>query len=319
MSVWSCPECARRRAVARIEEIHAAVKAAHQEGWSAAWQTLTIPHTMVDSLKLTLHVATSAWRNITGTYRWKYLARQLDVRGTIRKVEVTDGRNGWHPHVHLTFFFGRELTEEELERLERVVYEGWCAVAEAHGISRPRPELCPLEALNLTDAKWADYVGKALGWELNGQEKKARGLAGRQPFDLLADALHDAPAYAGWGLAKARAILATDPAVMRWKEYQRATKGAQQLAWSKGLRAKLRLAERMTAAEELELGDGILAGQEEEVVHVFTKAEWWAVWRTPGAMKALATIAASPEPLIGRQKLVAELCSSWYNSLTVGQ
>lgn len=232
MSVWSCPECARKMAVARIADIRAAVVGAEAKGWSAAWQTLTLPHRAIHRLEHTLAVAAGGWRQVRRTYRYRQVAAALGVAGTIRKAEITRGANGWHPHLHVTFFFRRQVTELELEALEHAVYLGWAEWCQACSLDAPLPECCPLEALPLDDAKWADYVGKALGWELTGQEKRARSIGGQQPFELLEAAIATAASVEGLSALSRQRILDHDPAVMIWREYQRATRGARQLSWS---------------------------------------------------------------------------------------
>src|SRR5690606_18056122 len=113
----------------------------------------------------------------------------LGITGTVRKVEVTHGGNGWHPHLHITFLSLAPLSESELAEVEGYVFAAWRDVVEAAGYRSPLPGLSPLYALRLDTPEWAEYLGKMLGWELAGEGKRSRSIVGRTPFELLGAAV----------------------------------------------------------------------------------------------------------------------------------
>lgn len=316
-SVWSCPECAAIVARGRIQEIVAGMKRAVEQvdplnpdvrmSWGGCWQTLTLPHDAPDRLADTLAMVAEGWRHIRQGRGWRAIARQLDVRGTIRKVEVTHGDNGWHPHCHLTFLTGRELTEEELEQLEFYVWNAWTEYVTARGYRPPLRSLCPMAGLRLDSLDWAEYVGKALGWELAGTQKESRQVNGRMPFEILAAACLAVRDHRGDGEPRE-----LDGQVCRdlrlWREYERATRGRRQLVWSQGLKAALGVQD-VTDEEQLTLAE--IAGQDEECVAQLTPHEWRAIYRTTGALEALHQLAVQPAPLAERRADIRYWVREW--------
>jgi hypothetical protein len=155
--------------------------------------------------------------------------------------------------------------------------------------------------------KWAEYVGKVLGWELGGQEKRSRSLVGRTPFEILAKACECAASNRNYQAVE------ESPDVRLWREYERVTKGRRQLVWSHGLRQAAGLAQAQTDEELLALGDGLLA-PEEEVVYSFQPLEWQALWRQPGRLEAVLEFAGQPIPILECRQGIAFLVSGWVAS-----
>jgi len=314
-SVWSCPECANHLAAARVEVISRAMVTAHTKGYGACWQTLTLPHAAPDRLRDTLALVAETWREISASRSWKALRTRLEVLGLFRKIEVTHGVNGWHPHAHVTFISRRPLTEPELEELEGLVWREWSAAVELRGFDKPWREFCPLAAIDLDrpGREWAEYIGKMVGLEFAGTGKQRQG-EGRTPFEILDGAVAIAKQCRG----NRRLIAAMgDPAlgalaspdVRLWWEYQRATKGKHQLHWSRGLKAELGVAVEVEE-DQLELADALCGEQEEEVCQL-TPYEWSQLQLVPERLSALLTIAEAPAPLRDRRREVRSWLAEW--------
>lgn len=295
--------------------------ASEARGWGAAWQTLTFPHDAPDRLADTMRLVKEGWRRVRQGRAWRLLAQRVGIVGTLRKVEVTHGGNGWHPHIHLTYLTARPLSEGELEEIETVVYDAWSAFVVECGYRPPQPDLCPIAALRLDSKGWAEYVGKVLGWELAGQEKRSRALVGRTPFEILASACAECAPHATEGgvrgmIEATRAITGRATDTELWREYEAATKGARQLSWSHGLKQSLGVTD-LSESEELELGD-VLLEQVEETVYAFQPLEWRAVWRRAGRLECLAAIAEKSEPLPERTAAVRALLEMWVAEMQPG-
>ena len=72
--------------------------------------TLTIPHYMGDCLKsLLLGFRGALKRFFNGTRKSKAIWADMGKIGHIKALEVTHGRNGWHPHYHILIFTHQEL------------------------------------------------------------------------------------------------------------------------------------------------------------------------------------------------------------------
>jgi len=316
-SVWSCPECAKHLAAARVEVISRAMVAAHAKGYGACWQTLTLPHQSPDRLRDTLALVAETWREISASRPWKALRARLEVLGLFRKIEVTHGVNGWHPHAHVTFISRRPLTEPELEELETLVWREWSAAVELRGFDRPWREFCPIAAINLErpGREWAEYIGKMVGLEFAGTGKGRPG-EGRTPFEILDGAVAIAKQCRGnrrqigaMGDPRLGTLVSPDPRL--WWEYQRATKGKHQMHWSRGLKAHLGVAgEALDEEDQLELADALSAEQEEEVCQL-TPYEWSQLQLGPERRLVLLAIAEAPAPLRDRQREVRSRLAEW--------
>lgn len=130
------------------------------------------------------------------------------VSASIRSTEVTDGANGWHPHIHVALRTSEWSQDEQKELLRRwqTAVERHCGAEhvpdDRHGIVWSKP----LEAENASPERIARYVVK-LALELTD----------------VADA-KEGP----WGVAQ-RATRGDRQAVARWREYVTATRGRRMI------------------------------------------------------------------------------------------
>ena len=102
-SVWVCPVCGSVISEKRKSELKKA---------SAAWKhsiimvSYTIRHKRTDKLEDLLRGLEAAFRNfLSGSYGEDF-RREYGVIGSVRALEVTHGKNGWHPHIHQMVFCG---------------------------------------------------------------------------------------------------------------------------------------------------------------------------------------------------------------------
>lgn len=267
-SVWTCPICSRRINLGRQREIAAAYdvfvgsKARLRNGvrnGDAMLVTLTLRHGVGDDLETLLDALKLGDRTAQKSYGYKRLVgykrtvnkvrvsvpSELDYVGRISATELTHGKNGWHPHLHQLWFFGRRLTGEEVERIRADLFEAWSAACVKVGLPVPLEFSKGGRALGV-DVRRAlsaeEYLTKfaherqwAPEREIASQHSK-KGRGGRTAFQLLAD-------YAQ-GDREAGGL---------FRVFAGATLGRHQLQWSRGLLERLR-----------ELGfDDVLASDEE--------------------------------------------------------
>lgn len=114
-SPWSCPVCAPTIGERRADEIDRALSHWLDAGNSALFVTATLSHKLGDDLDSLLELVQRSWSR---TFRWpaRYVSRVSGevtnadrcrpdwYEGQVRTVEVTYGKNGWHPHVHAIVF-----------------------------------------------------------------------------------------------------------------------------------------------------------------------------------------------------------------------
>ncbi len=178
---------------------------------------------------------TLMWSKMIAGRRWQAMKAAAGVVGIVRALEVTHGKNGWHPHIHALFALDH-ADDARAAAFGVELFERWDATVQRHGYAACNPAVWRWEKAANYDAA-ADYVVKgAFDLELTrGHMKLAKG-GGRSPWQLLEDA--------GAGDRRAARL---------FQEFARAFKGARQVTWSYGLKARYGIDERedgeITAAE----------------------------------------------------------------------
>jgi hypothetical protein len=112
-SVWACPQCSAALQRQRSDLVSRSLSV-----WRSACPdsdvlmlTLTIPHYRRDVL-LDLIGQThglrlgllGAFNRLQTSKTWRELRRSGFLRHSVRAIEVTTGRAGWHPHLHLLLY-----------------------------------------------------------------------------------------------------------------------------------------------------------------------------------------------------------------------
>jgi hypothetical protein len=92
---WDCPTCAKSKADDAAKRLAVCLERASKAGWFAYMVTLTMPHTVHDTLDRCVRAAREGWRSVR-----RKLAQNPDVRGWVVSWEVTLGKHGWHVHCH---------------------------------------------------------------------------------------------------------------------------------------------------------------------------------------------------------------------------
>jgi hypothetical protein len=242
-SPWSCPLCAPVVRERRAAEIDQGVGKWLADGGGAELVTVTTPHELGMRLADVADVVRKGWTSVVGCPAWAGrktpkgfedgLRQTLGIVGVIKAVEVTYGRNGWHPHIHALVLTNEPLNELQrdalrvhvLGRWQRYMGRKWCAVpSDRHGVDvRPVAENPAELAGYLTKVKG----GWGAGLELARTDVK-KGRAGSvSPWELLDRAMEDGDAAA----------------LELWHEYEQAMKGARAIVWSPGLHAVLEVEE----------------------------------------------------------------------------
>jgi uncharacterized protein (DUF4415 family) len=174
----------------------------------------------------------NSWRKVKSGKAWVEARERYGWLGDIRALEVTHGKNGWHPHIHVLILLEPWAGKNEAYALGGWMFDRWAAAVERMGLGR-----CSVNAFSLepVDAERgaADYVSK---WGASLELTKAhtkRSKNGRTPFQILAD-------YIG--------SRSEDDARL-FREYAWAFKGARHLTWSRELRKRYALPEEATDEE----------------------------------------------------------------------
>lgn len=238
-SVWCSPLSAAAIARVRQVEVEQAVKSwtESQKGRSVAFLTLTLRHSAQNSLTELWDALSYCWRGITGTASWRGGVRMdgdkktYGIRHFVKSVEITHGKNGFHPHLHVLLFIERPLDKRQLRTLKDRLFSRWSAAAERKGLKAPTPErglvieqsTGEVESMKRLSAYVAKGNLSSLGKEMTGSLLKSGRGDNRTLFQVLKD----------WG-EKGSPV---DRAI--WREYEKASEGRRQISWSKGAKDEL--------------------------------------------------------------------------------
>lgn len=212
---FACPVCAAKRAAERAAELDRLMRGDENGRWQMV--TFTLRHRRGESLMTLLDRLYGAWRKVRSR---RSIRKIFDARVTasVRAVEVTHGKNGWHPHVHLLL---RTSNWSEAERAQ-LQWEWLSVLPGVAGVA-----VVWSAPLQRDGASRARYLSK-LGAEVAGVEKTPK-QGNETPWQI------------------ARRALADDGARKLWEEYQRAMRGRRVLEFDE--RAKAMLAPERDAEE----------------------------------------------------------------------
>jgi hypothetical protein len=246
-SVWADPVCNAKVMARRALEIGAAVEMWQARGGRVAFVTLTMRHRRGQRLTDLWDGLSKAWGRVTSGKGWVVDQARAGVEGWLRVVEVTDGGNGWHVHIHSLLFLAPGVTASTLVAVHGSMLGRWAGGLRAAGLGVPLAVGQDAKLLaGAADSDLSRYFtkavhgGHAVGLEFTASQTKAvRGAHGTRPV---------------WSLLDAVVESGDADALDRWHEWERASKGRRQLTWSQGLRKRLGLGVEQT--------DEAVAGEE---------------------------------------------------------
>ncbi len=268
-SVWVCAVCSSKILARRSLEIGSAVAAASAEGLPVAFCTLTMRHHRRQSLTALWGGLAKGWGRATSGVKWKKDREGFGVEGYVRVVEVTHGRNGWHVHVHALTFGTGIGSPASLDALMVPMWERWSAGLQSVGLAAPLPQA----------SEWHVVGGDLEGTSLGKYLAKGAGAAGALGAELtqtqskVARSVHSTSSI--WSILDDGPINGEVAALKLWREWEKASKGRRQIAWSRGLRERLGLVLEEKSDEDVA---GEELGSEADTVVWITRAGWaWAV------------------------------------------
>lgn len=253
-SVWVCPVCAAKITEGRRQDIDALLKAHREAGGRAFMATLTIPHHRFQRCKDLRQAVSGAWRKVKAGKPWIRAREGHGWLGDVRALEVTHGKNGWHPHLHILILFKPGTPKDTAYSFGGWLFDAWAGAIERLGYGRCTKSAFTFEIVK-ADEGAAEYVGKwGAALELTKAHTKQGRDGGRTPWQILGD-------FSG-------TLNSADFELFR--EYALAFKGARQLTWSRKLR-KMYLSEPEKYDEEVakkpELPETQTAALDRELFH----------------------------------------------------
>lgn len=257
-SVWVCPLCASSITEKRLNELSKKLhtfetiplnlgdkveRVLQVPRWNLGLATFTIGHRAGVSLENVLRTIEFAYKRFWGG-RWAMGFREhYNIVGTIRALEITHGRNGWHPHFHTLLVRNSISTPEIAMSMELMLQFRWndCVslaggvVDQIHGVDYRAAKESAVEYI----AKMGvNVLGSDTQWDAISEIVKYPTKRGRQGSMTVWDML---ASYAS-GDVKSGEL---------WIEAQRNLRGRKHLVPSKGLYANLGAYENEKTDDEL--------------------------------------------------------------------
>ncbi len=214
-SVWGCLGCAARRRAEKSAMVKWYVDQHFARGKAVSFGSFTLAHYQSDELAVLLTGLRDAFTDMRNLKVFKDAVTEYGIVGWIAALEITDGANGWHPHLHVLLFHEDFLGVEYGDNLglKAALHDAFARqidrhlgrqVHQIHGV-----DLVPVKTAGCDDQALARYLGK-IQLEMTRQDlKTGRVSSSRSPWQI--------------GLDAATTGDARDAA--RWCEYLRATKG----------------------------------------------------------------------------------------------
>lgn len=270
---WLCPVCSARISQHRAGELRQGVTAALAQSLTVSMLTLTVPHSLRDSISDLVPRLSDAlqrfWRGETMTR----IRKAHGIVGQVRSFEIKYGAHGWHPHFHVLVFSRRPLKPIRDDLSAR-----WISSAVAAGLSAPHPEI----GLTVQDGSAAgEYIskmgsdgevltasGSVVRWDVSDEMTKGvfKERGGLTPFQLIAayDAARREGRLADASIARRLLI-----------EFAHAVRGLAPIRWSRGLRDLLGLSAELTDQEVMEAQDRAAS-----LLGLLVRAEWVMLLRS---------------------------------------
>lgn len=297
-SVWLCPICASVVTEARRSELDKIITEANRLGLLVALQGYTVNHYRHDPLRKTTAEFLAAARAVKVGRLYEALRRKYGIVGTIRSLEVTYGRNGFHPHTHELVFLANTA---DLEGFASEMRSRWQYVSTRFGFNVGEPGYhCEATYGAVADyvSKWGHEPAVELPWgpaaEMAKWHIKQGRRKGRTPFQLLRD------------------NLAGDHESGRlFVEYASVFKGRKQLVYSENLRAII-LGDQLEEKTDEELVESQHEGL--PLLGLITIDQWKVIYRND-AVAEIHNAAASGE-WSEVEKVLAALGVSAFESRT---
>jgi hypothetical protein len=256
-SGWTCPVCSVRIGEVRREELSSAMEKHVKAGGRVNLLTMTFPHEFDHPLPELMEKFDKARQKFKNSRAYRAVLNKKEGKagclGCVSSLEITHGKHGWHPHLHMLSFTRRSITDDEIESLQKAWVN--CLIKCGLGDSTKLTEMMEhaLDVRGGEDA--AAYIakyGREEKWGITSEltrrhSKCGLGEESMTPFGLLI-------AYQEFG---------EEWAGEKFKEFANVFLGRRLITWSEGLRAQFAIdeADDQQAAESSDVPDERYVGQ----------------------------------------------------------
>lgn len=235
--LWQCPVCASRISEVRRADIQKGMDNINNR---SALITYTLSHHKHDDLQTVLDALLNAFGKMKTGDWWVNFKKRYGWIGSIRALEVTYGKNGWHPHCHEIAFVDEELDLIDFDEMREELITRWTDMIQRQGRFASAAHGCTLEPTYTSVAEYVSKWGRdpaedkwSAAREVAKASSKQAGESGLTPFQMLKN----------YGAGD-------EEAGLLFQEYSTVFKGKNQLHWSHNLRKIMMLTEPELGVDE---------------------------------------------------------------------
>lgn len=175
---WRCPVCALKISENKKELLNGLITAHQEKGLSIGFLTLTVRHSRVDTLKKSLDKIGNNYRSFQNQRFFSRDKSEIGFMGQVKTLEITFSKeNGWHPHLHLLFFYDHS-DKKRIEEFQKKFISKWYNYKDNDGLLKAQNQKILTNDLS-------DYLAK---YDITSEMTKGqiKGSKGLTPFTALA-------------------------------------------------------------------------------------------------------------------------------------
>ena len=182
-----CPICHYNKMTQERTIVSDIVRKHYENGGILVDAVFTTHHHAGDTFDSACERLEAVWKCFRSKRIWNELGDALGVVGCIRRLEITVGKNGWHPHYHVSFLCDPIAAKEikgrtwrtALEDAFTIVVGAWSDASKRAGITTNEQAQIATAIIGHVNAQKAvEYNTKNMGYG----ERKKDSLT---PMDLL--------------------------------------------------------------------------------------------------------------------------------------
>ena len=125
--LWQCSVC-RQRLLREKRELLKTVT--QRSATNNVMVTLTMPHKKGDDLAHMMTTLRDGWNRFRNDRQWKHLQKRLGFKWGVSTTEVTYGKNGFHPHLHVLLGY-LEDPSGVIQDIKNLIQAIWTRVCDA--------------------------------------------------------------------------------------------------------------------------------------------------------------------------------------------
>ncbi|MEO0060630.1 MAG: hypothetical protein RL343_248 [Actinomycetota bacterium] len=225
-NVHLCPVCSSKILAWRTKEAIYAARRWFKKGGGIAVVTFTIPNAP-GPLRTQLDGLQKCWEAVREGKAGQEFKKAFSSVGHLVTVETKYSKqSGWHPHLHIRFFFESEPDQKLLNEWFVKATARWIARAVKLGLGKASPQAQKLQVVQRSPKDFEDALSYAFKDAITGAEVK--GLSGSLTMtEVLKGALDGDKTY-----------------LSAWKDYEKATYRKNKTRYSGKLKAALGIVEK---------------------------------------------------------------------------